>query len=100
MVLFYEMMLFSEVGFVDYVGCLGISNYMYVVVYDGDYLGSFYVFWVWWMFCVFGYCIVLVFNGGFWNWLKEGYLVIFEFLCLELVVFKVILDCFLFKNYE
>lgn len=96
----YEFMLPSEKHFADYVGHLGISNHTHVVVYDGDRLGTFYAPRAWWMFRVFGHRTVSVLNGGFKNWVKEGYPVTSEFTRPEPGVFKATLDKSLLKTYE
>lgn len=69
--LFYEYMLLKIEDFLNYVWSLGINNDSYVVVYDYSKVGLFLVFWVWWMFCVFGYDWVLILDGGFLKWKVE-----------------------------
>ncbi|KAL8221967.1 UNVERIFIED_CONTAM: hypothetical protein K2H54_074721 [Gekko kuhli] len=96
----YEFMLPSENHFADYAGHLGISNHTHVVVYDGDHLGTFYAPRVWWMFRVFGHRTVSVLNGGFKNWVKEGYPVTSEVTRPEPGVFNATLDKSLLATYE
>ncbi|XP_043909682.1 thiosulfate sulfurtransferase-like [Protopterus annectens] len=69
----FPEMLPSAKQFSKYVGNLGISNQTHVVVYDRSDLGSFCAPRAWWMFRVFGHSSVSVLNGGFKNWLNEGY---------------------------
>lgn len=69
----FPEMLPSANKFSEYVGNLGISNQTHVIVYDKGELGSFCCPRAWWMFRVFGHSNVSVLNGGFKNWLSEGY---------------------------
>ncbi|XP_030065995.1 thiosulfate sulfurtransferase isoform X1 [Microcaecilia unicolor] len=96
----YEVMLPSEKHFADYVGNLGISNSTHVVVYDGDHLGTFYAPRAWWMFRVFGHKEVSVLNGGFKNWLREGYPVTKEVIKPDPAVFHAKLNRSHVKTYE
>ncbi|CAN9505840.1 unnamed protein product [Ophioblennius macclurei] len=63
----------SEEFFADYVGNLGIGNDTHVVVYDASDVGAFSCARVWWMFRLFGHPKVSVLDGGFRNWVAEGY---------------------------
>ncbi|XP_043945585.1 3-mercaptopyruvate sulfurtransferase [Protopterus annectens] len=69
----YEHMLPSAKQFAEYAGSLAVDKQTHVVVYDGSDVGCFSAPRVWWMFRVFGHHNVSVLDGGFRNWLKEGY---------------------------
>lgn len=96
----YDFMLPSESHFADYVGGLGVSNDTHVVVYDGDEVGTFYAPRAWWMFRAFGHKEVSVLNGGFKNWVKEGYPVTAEVTQPTPAVFKARLNKALVKTFE
>lgn len=96
----YDFMLPSESHFADYVEGLGVSNDTHVVVYDGDEVGTFYAPRAWWMFRAFGHKEVSVLNGGFKNWVKEGYPVTAEVTQPTRAVFKARLNRALVKTFE
>ncbi|XP_068574508.1 3-mercaptopyruvate sulfurtransferase-like [Cebidichthys violaceus] len=63
----------TEQFFADYVGNLGIGDDSHVVVYDASDFGAFSCTRVWWMFRLYGHPQVSVLNGGFRDWVREGY---------------------------
>lgn len=96
----YEHMLPNAKQFAEYVGNLGITRQTHVTVYDCSDLGSFSAPRVWWMFRVFGHHNVSVLNGGFRNWLKEGYPVTADFVCPAPTNFEATLNASWIKTFE
>lgn len=96
----FDHMLPTASYFSQYVGDLGIGNDTHVVVYDTSDAGAYSAPRVWWMFRLFGHSLVSLLDGGFKNWLADGYPVTSEYLKPESREFKATLNQSWVKSYE
>lgn len=96
----FDHMLPTASYFSQYVGDLGIGNDTHVVVYDTSDTGAYSAPRVWWMFRLFGHSLVSLLDGGFKNWLVDGYPVTSEYLKPESREFKATLNQSWVKSYE
>lgn len=96
----FDHMLPAAGHFSDYVGDLGIGNDTHVVVYDTSDFGAYSAPRVWWMFRLFGHNLVSVLDGGFKNWLADGYPVTADYSKPERREFKATLNQSWVKTYE
>ncbi|XP_041634290.1 3-mercaptopyruvate sulfurtransferase-like [Cheilinus undulatus] len=96
----FDNMLPTSSHFSQYVGKLGIGNDTHVVVYDTSDFGSYCAPRVWWMFRTFGHSLVSVLDGGFKNWLADGYPVTSEYSKPETLEFKATANQSWVKSYE
>ncbi|KAM6966384.1 3-mercaptopyruvate sulfurtransferase-like [Tautogolabrus adspersus] len=96
----FDHMLPTSSHFSRYVGQLGIGNDTHVVVYDTSDFGSYSAPRVWWMFRLFGHNLVSVLDGGFKNWLADGYPVTSEYSKPEQKEFKATVNQSWVKSYE
>ena len=93
-------MLPSPSVFEDYIGNLGIDNDTHVVVYDTSDFALFSAQRLWWTFRVFGHTSVSLLEGGFNQWVKDGYETTQDMEQVQPTKFKATFNAHMVKSFE